>query len=259
MNSAIYEGIVVHNRYRPARHRFVYNLFMLYLDLNEIEHVMGRRILWSAKFPTLARFRRRDFLGDPKVPLNHAVRDAVEAEIGNRPTGPIRLLTQLRYFGYFINPVCFYYCFDDAGENVETVVAEVTNTPWGEKHVYVWSGSSVGLRPKSRRALHPKAMHVSPFMEMDQHYRCTLTVPGEVLVSRIQNIDDDGRIFEATLGLRRRPLSTANLTRMLLNFPFMSGKIAIAIYFEAFRLWRKRIPFVPHPNKKSQPEEALNS
>jgi uncharacterized protein len=258
MNSAIYEGVIVHNRYRPVKHRFIYHLFMMYLDLDELDHVFKRRILWSSKFPTLARFRRKDFLGDPSTPLPDAVRDAVENQTGQRPTGPIRLLTQLRYFGIFVNPVCFYYCFDASGTTVESVVAEVTNTPWGEKHVYVWPGAEAGIKPDQRKAYYLKAMHVSPFMGMDQHYRCTLTPPRDILVSRIQNIDDEGRIFEATLGLQRKPLTTTNLTRMLLNYPFMTAQIALGIYFQAFRLWRRRIPFVSHPDKKSKHEEVLN-
>lgn len=259
MNSSLYEGIVVHRRFRPTAHHFAYTLFMLYLDLEEIDEVFRGRLLWSSRFPTVGRFSRKDFLGDPTVPLDDAVREAVQTELGSRPAGPIRLLTQLRYFGFFLNPVCFYYCFDKNEEHIEAVVAEVTNTPWGEKQVYVWPGDGIGLTDDRPKRLFPKEMHVSPFMAMEQHYRCTLTAPGDAVVSRIQNIDKEGRIFEATLALKRRALTTANLSRMLLNYPFMTGKIAIAIYVEAFRLWRKRIPFVRHPGKKSQHKEALNS
>ena len=86
--------------------------------------------------PAPAWFRRADYLGDPAVPLDQAVLDLVEERTGRRPDGPVRLLTSVRTFGHVFNPVSFYYCFDRGGEQVQAVVAEVTNTPWGERHTY---------------------------------------------------------------------------------------------------------------------------
>ena len=139
MNSCIYRGWVRHRRRTPVEHAFSYRMAMLYLDLAELPEVLDGRLLWSARRPSLAWFRRADYLGDTARPLDHEVRDLVEQRTGARPVGPIRLLTHLRYFGYVMNPVSFYYCFDAAGERVETVVAEITNTPWKERHSYVIS------------------------------------------------------------------------------------------------------------------------
>ena len=166
--SCLYVGSVRHRRHTPRAHAFRYPLFLAYLDLAELDTVFRGRWLWSARRFALAWFRRRDHLGSPAMPLDQAVRDLVERHSGRRPQGPIRLLTHLRYFGYCFNPVSFYYCFDAQGEQVETVVAEVNNTPWGERHCYVLDGE-----PRLRYRT-SKAMHVSPFMPMDARLRMAL-------------------------------------------------------------------------------------
>lgn len=158
MHSCLYDGWVRHRRFAPRAHAFRYRLFMAYLDLTELDRVFRGRWFWSTRRPALAWFRRADYLGDPSVPLDQAVRDCVERNTGVRPRGPIRLLTHLRYFGYVFNPVSFYYCFDTADTRVETIVAEITNTPWGERHAYVLSAR--GEQPLRFRF--GKAFHVSP-------------------------------------------------------------------------------------------------
>ena len=122
-------------------------LFMLYLDLDELPALFDGYRLASARGRSLAEFRRADHLGDPRRPLADEVRALVAARSGTAPAGPIRLLTNLRYLGHAFNPVCFYYCFDAAGERVEAVVAEVTNTPWGECHAYVLEPDPARSRP----------------------------------------------------------------------------------------------------------------
>ena len=137
MESCIYEGRVKHSRSRPARHQFSYRLFLMYLDLDELDTLFEKRWFWSASRPALARFRRSDHMGREDQPLADAVRDRVEKETGRRPSGSIRLLTNLSYFGYCFNPVSFYYCFSADGEHVEYIVSEVHNTPWGERDTYL--------------------------------------------------------------------------------------------------------------------------
>ena len=126
--SGLYMGWIRHRRYAPRAHTFTYKLFLAYLDLSEIDQVFAGRWLWSVGRRNVAEFRRSDYLGDPDVPLDTAVRDCVEQHTDMRPTGPIRLLTHLRYFGKCFNPVSFYYCFADDGRTLQTVVAEITNT-----------------------------------------------------------------------------------------------------------------------------------
>jgi hypothetical protein len=112
---------------------------MLYLDLDELPRLFEGRWLWSVNRRNIAEFRRSDYLGDPTRPLKDCVLDEVEKATAERPRGAVRLLTHLRYFGHCFNPVSFYYCFDveGAGERLHSIVAEITNTPWKERHRYV--------------------------------------------------------------------------------------------------------------------------
>ncbi len=247
MNSCVYQGTVRHRRRAPLRHAFRYRLFMLYLDLDELPEAFTGRWLWSARHPAPAWFRRADYLGDPAVPLAVAVRDLVAARTDRRPAGPIRLLTHLRYWGYRQNPVSFYYCFAAAGEGLEAVVAEVTNTPWGERHAYV---VPVDGPARVHRAVLDKVFHVSPFMPMDQRYAWSFTTPGERLHFHMQSRRGGEPVFDATLSLIRSPLSGPVLARCLARHPWMTAAVVAGIYWQALRLWLRRAPFHPHPNPR---------
>lgn len=244
MNSQLYIGKIRHRRFSPRRHEFTYRLFMLYLDLAELDTVFRGRWLWSAgRRWALARFRREDHFGDPARPLAECVRDLVEQETGRRPSGPIRLLTHLRYFGVCFNPLSVYYCFDPTGEHLETVVGEVTNLPWGERHCYVLT------QPRQRFS---KQMHVSPFLPLDLDYAWYCNAPDERLSLHLNVLKEDDKVFDATLSLRRQPLSGPRLAQALLGFPLMTYQVVAAIHWEALRLWLKRVPLFDHPAKHSK-------
>lgn len=257
MHSCIYEGQVRHSRYRPVTHAFRYALYMLYLDLAELELVFRGRWFWSSRHAAWARFRRSDHLGDANVPLDTAVRDLVNESTGRRPAGPIRLLTNLRYAGFAMNPLSLFYCFDRDGQRVETVVAEVNNTPWREQHCYVLQPEH-GSQATRLRVGHAKTFHVSPFMSLDQHYRWTLSEPDNRLAVNIKSVEDGAAMFDATMTLVRRPITTTNLTRVLVRYPLTSGQIFAAIYWQALRLWFKNCPFYPHPNSLNKSEVSAS-
>jgi hypothetical protein len=247
MNSCIYEGIIRHARYRPKENRFRYSIFLVYLDLAELETVFRGRLLWSTKRPNVAWLRRKDHFGDPSQTIDEAVRDLVQARVGKRPPGPVRMLGHLRYFGHNFNPATFYYCYDASGRDLETIVVEVHNTPWGEVHCYVVDErQNRGTRDLKRFRL-TKEFHVSPFLPMDLEYEWTFTGPEDTLNVRMSNYDSEGLIFEAGLTAMRREITGASLARMLVAYPVVTLKVVIGIYLQAFRLWRKRVPFYDHP------------
>jgi len=256
MYSCIYEGFVKHRRDHPVTHQFSYPIFAIYIDLDELDGLGGRGGVFSTRRWAVASFRRGDHLGDPDQPLAEAVRDLVEQRTGARPTGPIRLLTQLRYLGYYFSPLNVYYCFDDAGQTVQAAVAEVNNTPWREQHCYVlWQGNRT-TRDRRLRFAHAKAFHVSPFMGMDSQYLWRLNPPGERLFAGIATTENGQRFFDATMALKRRPLGRWQMRWMQIRFPWMTAQIVIAIYFEALRLWLKKCPFFPHPRKAESTPQA---
>ena len=226
MKSCIYEGQVRHGRRKPVEHAFRYRVFMMYLDLDELEDVFRGRWFWSTRRRALARFRRSDHLGDPSGSLKEAVLDLVERETDSRPEGPVRLLTNLSYFGFCFNPVSFYYCFAGDGETLETIVAEVNNTPWGERDTYV-----LPLEP------------LPPPLPADQNVTFVLKGTGDLYI-------DGERVFTASLKLRRRAITTRSLARVLLVYPFMTFKVLGGIYWQAMRLWWKRTPFYGHPARR---------
>ncbi|HKG02688.1 MAG TPA: DUF1365 domain-containing protein [Conexibacter sp.] len=233
--SAIYEGVVTHRRRTPIAHAFRFPLFLMYIDLAELPQLFDGHPLWSARRRALARFRRADYLGDAAVPLDTAVRDLVHERLGFRPTGPVRMLAHLRYLGHCFNPVVFYWCLAPDGTRVEAVVAEVTNTPWGERHAYVVAGE--GNADHVLESRHEKALHVSPFMPMEMTYRWRVETPGERLAVAIENRDPDGAlVFDAQLALRRREITRTSLTRVLVRHPAMTLRVLGGIYGQALRL-----------------------
>jgi DUF1365 family protein len=240
LRSAVYEGRVVHHRFSPVDHRFTYRIALVLVDLAEVDALCSLHPLWSAERPNAVSFRRRDYLGDPAVPLDTAVRDLVEQRTGTRPAGPVAVLTQLRTWGWLFNPITLYYCYDKSGTTVETTVVEVSNTPWHERTAYVLDGTGTHQVAK--------AMHVSPFLPMDLTHRFTIGAPGDRLTVAVDDLRGDDRVFAASMALVRRPAGRRTLGRLLWRFPLMTLRVSWGIYRQALALRRRGVPFHRHPD-----------
>ncbi len=240
--SAIGFGEVLHRRSRPLSHAFRYRVFMPFLDLAELDALFARRWFWSVNRRNIASFHRGDFLGDPARPLADAVWAQVEAQLGPQRRGRIMLAANLRYWGYCFNPIAMYFCSDVDGRYV-ALLADVTNTPWAASRQYVVPLEDGQCRGYEVR----KELHVSPFNPMDQQYRWQVRCTAEELYVGITNIEAGEPLAFASIRLALRDASAANLSRALLRFPFMTGRVILAIYWQALRLRLKGLPYIPPP------------
>ncbi|WP_225906979.1 DUF1365 domain-containing protein [Methyloradius palustris] len=251
MQSAIFTGWVRHRRFLPVEHAFRYRIYMMFLNLDELPRLFGKSWLWSAKRPNLAWFKRDDYFGNPEQSLKTSIEELVLQKTGQLPAGPICLLTNMRYFGYCFNPVSFYYCFKTDGKTLQAIVADITNTPWKERHAYVLDCTKETSINKLQRFNFSKEFHVSPFMPMDIEYDWRFSTPTDQLNVHMRNLRGGSKMFDATMALERKPINSLNLAWVLLAYPFMTLKVIFAIHWQALWLWLKKVPFISHPQKIS--------
>ncbi len=245
---AAYEGVATHERYGPQARRFAPRMFLAYLDVDALPHSLDALPGWSARRRAAVQFRTQDFLRGRAEPLGPAIRRLVEERIGRRPAGPIFLLAHLRTVGWLFNPLAVYYCWDDDATNLDAIVLEVTNTPWHERHWYVFDA-----RTSPGSACAPKSMYVSPFLPKDLDYRVSWTAPGPDLALDIVVERDGAPVFAAGLAMRRRELTSRTALTLLVRYPMAPLRGSLAIYRKALKLWLDRAPLFRHPRRNTRP------
>ena len=258
LGNYIYNGTIRHRRYTPFNHFFTYPLFMVYFDISKINKMLNRSLIWGVDKPAIISFYRKDYHGNPSKSLDSAVRDTILIKTGKNIRGPIRILTHLRYFGFCFNPVTFYYCFDETDTKLELIMAEVTNTPWNERHSYFIEDKISSDSKSSLIAKLEKKLHVSPFFGMNHNYEWMFTQPEDSLVINMKNFSSGVKVFDATLTMSRKALNIRSLCTSVLRFPFLTFSILYRIHWQATKLWFKRAPFFIHPGK-SKLESKFNN
>lgn len=229
---------------------------MLYLDLDELDHVFDGHWFWSTSRPAPARFRRSDHIGPTDEPLASTVKAKIARHTGRAAPQSVRILTHLAYFGHCFNPLSVYYAYD-SDDRLQDVVLEVSNTPWGEQHCYVLAAED-NLSQHFHRFRFAKDFHVSPFLPMDMEYRCRLTEPGEGLYLSLDNYKAGKKIFGSQLALERREMNSRNLAAALATDPLITLRVMALIHWQAARLWLKRARYYDHPGKAAVPGKTDN-
>ncbi|HMT93987.1 DUF1365 domain-containing protein [uncultured Thiothrix sp.] len=242
LNSCLYSGMVGHCRYQPTLHRFTYSIFLFALDLDELNSLPNLGWWFKVKRAALMSFHPSDYLGHQPELTRQTVWQKVASLGGNNLDGRVVFVGQVRCWGFYFSPVNFYYCHAANGE-LHYLLAEVSNTPWNERHCYLIDARS--------QAPIPKVFHVSPFMDLQMHYHWRFSALDEVLSLQITNQAEE-RLFDASLRLERKPLTAAELKAQWLRIPAMTIKTVASIYWQALKLYWKKVPYVPHPTPSKE-------
>lgn len=221
---------------------------MPFVDVDAVDYITDRIPFWSQKRFAPARFIRSDFIGDDDISISEAIKARIRESTDKAFSGQIFLLANWRYFGIQNNPIACYFCFGADSQKLDYIVAEVTNTPWGERHSYVLPVTESSDPFQTEFA---KELHVSPFHGMNQRYRWLSTTPSESLAIKLTNIEEEERVFYAVLQLRRVPISARAGLTLLLKFPLETVKVTFGIYWQALVLFVRRVPLYSHPKNNS--------
>ncbi|BBM88234.1 DUF1365 domain-containing protein [Candidatus Uabimicrobium amorphum] len=239
-SSCIYEGQVVHNRVSPLKNKFTYNVYMMYVDLDEITSLAKEMWCIGLNKLRLFSFYEKDYLWCEKngLPLKERFQKFLQHN-GITKAHRVYLLTNMRIVGYVFNPVSFYFCFDE-NENLYHIVAEVTNTFSEQKYYHIPTQKKEGNVYRYRDV---KDFYISPFVDSETNLKFFFQTPDEDLKACIHTLSDDKPIVKTALSLKKIAMNNRSLVRMFFKYPHMTWKVVFFIHYQAFRLWWKKVPF----------------
>lgn len=255
MRSAFYEGKVRHRRFSPKAHDFDYSLFMAGINLDEIDKIGQLSHLWSYNRRNLMEFRRSDYLPDEPGSLKQAVVGLLQQHTGENFDGEVVLLTHPRSFGFCFNPVSFYFCYEEGDDQPSYILAQINNTPWNERHVYVLSVDQAENNQNSIEFAFDKDFTVSPFMPMDIAYRWVFSLQEKNLLIHMECKKDNENVFDATMTMEKHAFTSSKANSLALTYPLMCFKVVAGIYWQALLLYLKRSPFYGHQTLKQAPSQ----
>ena len=248
--SAIYTGTVRHARYTPARHRFSYRVFSLYLDVDDLDASTNLPTLLSVNRFNLFSIKLKDHGTKDATGLRPFI-DNLMAKRGIPAPERIFILCYPRIMGYAFNPLTVYYCLNEGA--VSALVYEVRNT-FGDDHIYVVPVGARGIETSLSHS-RDKQMHVSPFIDMNATYHFSAPLPDDTLRLVIREKQNNAPLLIASFAGQRRPLNSRQLLRAFFAYPMMTLKVIAAIHFEAGRLFLKNVPFISRP---APPEDRVS-
>ena len=240
--SALYAGLVSHRRLKPRAHKLAYRVFMLLIDLDELEPLKGLKRLTIGRGWNLLGFDPARFGDGSPRPLKAQVEGLLD-DAGLAHGGPIRMLAMPKVLGHAFNPLTVYFCHGADGA-LSAILYEVNNT-FGERHSYLIPAPDAVL---IRQAC-AKAFYVSPFMDMDLSYAFRLLRPAEQVLVAVDVSDASGVMLTTSFAGERAELTDANLLRAWLTHPWMTLGSLAAIHWEALSIWLKGEKVRPRPPK----------
>lgn len=248
--SGIYKGWVGHRRFSPKKHSFKYEMFLLAIDLDELPH-LSKIGPWfkSNKFAPLS-LKASDYLSHQAQLSKQHVWEKIQSLGAKQEPARVMFIGQLRCFGLYFSPINLYYCFDE-NDALLSMLAEVSNTPWNERHYYLIPVNQQDEKNSSQKMISEKAFHVSPFMDLNMQYQWLIKKPAEQLKLHIQNnhLTSGEKLFDANLTMQRMDFTNQNLRRCLADIPMMTLKTLWGIYWQAMKLFIKGVPYVAHAKK----------
>ena len=238
MTSSIYNGTVIHKRFKPKMHFFKYKVFSLLIDLSELD-ILDKRINFFSynKFNLISFFDKDHGERDGSSLIKWVKKNLTNNQIDTEHIR-IKLLCYPRILGYVFNPLSIFYVYNN-DEKLISILYEVKNT-FGEQHTYIFKVENDNLLQHNC----VKKFHVSPFIEMDCNYFFRILKPAEKISVIIDQYQSNEKILYASQDGKRTELTSSELIKSYLKHPLMTFKIISAIHFEAFKLWAKGIKFI---------------